>query len=176
MANKFKVGDIVISKKGTKPAVVTSVYCSGLVGVKYIHNDRYTEFNTYKIKLYTEEDSMTAQTLYSFTTTEGIVSYGYHIGTNTQNKWLIEEKPTGTIHVLDKDQLEEVVPYTFSVIANNTVTHYVGQPDTVKVGDVFIVDTGNNPALGIVNAVNTKNKSTTKKFKGARVLTELYVG
>ena len=118
---------------------------------------------------------MTAQTLYSFTTTEGAVSYGYHIGTNTQNKWLIEEKPTGTIHVLDKDQLEEVVPYTFSVNVNGTVVHYVGQPDTVKVGDVFITDTGSIPAIGIVNAINTKNKSTTKKFKGARVLTEPYV-
>lgn len=176
MANKFNVGDIVISNKGTKPAVVTNVSYHGYICARYLHNDRPTEFYAYNIKLYTEEDSMTAQTLYSFTTTEGVVSYGYHIGTNTQNKWLIEEKPTGTIHVLDKDQLEEVVPYTFSVIANNTVTHYVGQPDTVKVGDVFIVDTGNNPALGIVNAVNTKNKGTSKKFKGARVLTEPYVG
>jgi hypothetical protein len=56
----FKVGDIIISKKGTKPARVTSVY-SGYccVDAVYLHNNRSSQFDKSNIIHYTGDSEET---------------------------------------------------------------------------------------------------------------------
>jgi len=72
-----------------------------------------------------EESMAETKTLYSFTKADGTVAYGSHIGTNSSNNYLIEEKGTGEIHVLDPKSIEEVLPYTFSATIAGKETHYV---------------------------------------------------
>jgi hypothetical protein len=172
---QFNVGDIVTKQHGKKPAEITYIpsYPGGVFSCKYLHSKQTFYPRDYEIKLYDEETEMTTdkQTLYSFTV-DGETRYGTHIGTNSQNQYLIEEKGSGTIHVFDKSGLEEVVPYTFSATMGGKETHYVGTPGALKKGDVLLYTGSNTPQVAVVTGVDTKNKSARAKFKGAKIVTE----
>lgn len=177
MTQTFNVGDIVTKQYGKKPAEITYSYSGGYGGgqysCRYLHNKQtFSAYGT-DLKLYDEETEMTAdtKTLYSFNV-DGVVAYGTHIGTNSSNQYLIEEKGTGKIHVFDKKDLEEVVPYTFSATMGGKETHYVGTPDALKKGDVLLYTGSSTPQVAVVTGVDTKNKSARSKFKGAKLVTE----
>jgi hypothetical protein len=171
--HNFKRGEIVISKNGTKPAIVTHTYWSR-VSAKYLHNNNYCTFDAGNIQhYYGDETTMTEQEqLYSFTKEDGTIGYGTHIGTNSSNKYLIEEKGTGEIHVFEKTDLEEVLPYTFSVKMGNNVTHFLGEEGKVKKGDVLLYTGNSSQTFAVVNEVNTKNKTAKHKFVGCKLVTE----
>lgn len=173
---KFNLGDIVTKSNGKKPAEITNSFNGydhryGCYTCKYLHNKQsFTAYGT-DLKIYEEESEMaTEKTLYSFTV-DGKTAYGTHIGTNSQNQYLIEEKGTGTIHVFDKKDLEEVLPYTFSAKMGNVENHYVGTPGAVTKGDVLLYTGASTPQIAVVTAVDTKNKSARSKFKGAKLVT-----
>jgi hypothetical protein len=171
---QFNVGDIVTKKYGRKPAEIVAKgwYTQESWQCRYLHSKQsFTEYAS-DLKLYTEETEMTAdtKTLYSFTV-DNKVAYGTHIGTNSSNQYLIEEKGTGTIHVFDKKDLEEVLPYTFSAKLSGSEQHYIGTPGTLKVNDILLCTAGNSPTVAVVTALDTKNKSA-RKFKGAKIVTE----
>jgi hypothetical protein len=177
MTQEFNVGDIVTKLYGKKPAEITYIpsYSGGQFTCRYLESKQTFYAREYDLKLYTEETEMTAdkQTLYSFTVDgENRCRYGTHIGTNSQNQYLIEEKGTGTIHVFDKSALEEVVPYTFSANMGGKETHYVGTPDALKKGDVLLYTGSTTPQVAVVTGVDTKNKGARSKFKGAKIVTE----
>jgi hypothetical protein len=173
----FNHGDIVTKAHGKKPAEITYEYNGydrqgGYYSCKYLHsNQTFTAYGQ-ELKLYEEEtnEMATEKTLYTFKKSDGTDAFGTHIGTNSQNKFLIEEKVTGEIHVLDKKDLEEVLPYTFSAKMGNSETHYIGTPDALKVDDILLCTSGSTPQIAVVTAVDTKNKSA-KKFKGAKIMT-----
>lgn len=173
--NKFKKGDIVISKYGKYPARITDPnnywdYCSGV----YLHNNKSCTLAKANLVLYNETETMTAQTqsLYQFKLPGSQESlYGHHIGTNQQNMWVMEEKGTGKIHVIPKESAEEVLPYTFTVKMRGNSTSFIGAPDDVKVGDTLMYTGGDYPELAVVTAVNTKNKSARSKFVGVKLVT-----
>lgn len=173
---KFKVGDVIISKHGKYPLEVIRIDQWDHHSLKYLHNgkpygaDNWTIEANYKLYNPSESESTMTNTLYTFKKSDGTDAFGTHIGTNSQNKFLIEEKVTGEIHVLDKKDLEEVLPYTFSAKMGNSETHYIGTPDTLKVDDILLCTSGNTPQIAVVTAVDTKNKSA-KKFKGAKIMT-----
>lgn len=175
---KFNIGDIVTKACGKKPAEIVYSYngynnYDGYYQCRYLHNNQ--TYNSYgkDLKLYTEETEMATETktLYSFTI-DGKTAYGTHIGTNSQNQYLIEEKGTGTIHVFDKKDLEEVLPYTFSAKMGNSETHYVGTPGAVSKGDILLYTGSSSPQIAVVTGVDTKNKSARAKFKGAKIVTQ----
>lgn len=172
---QFNVGDIVTKQYGKKPAKITYVSDYGNKGYytcKYLHsNQSFSVYGT-ELKLYTEETEMSdTKTLYSFTVDDK-VAYGTHIGTNSSNQYLIEEKGTGTIHVFDKKDLEEVLPYTFSAKMGTSENHYVGTPGAVSKGDILLYTGSITPQIAVVTGVDTKNKSARSKFKGAKLATE----
>ena len=172
----FNVGDIVIKLYGKHPAKIQRIvtwnnkfYC------KYLHSNAAFEARACGLKHYEtpdEEIMAETKTLYSFKKTDGTAAYGHHIGTNSSNNYLIEEKGTGEIHVMKPDEVEEVLPYTFSASINGKETHYVCQPDTVKKGDFLLYTQGSQPMIAVVTAVDTKNKSARSKFRGKRMLLE----
>jgi hypothetical protein len=176
MEYKFEIGDIVISKTGKHPLKVTSRpnYNGGCWELRYVHNNKLKYVDDWNIKshysLYETAETMTTETLYSFDL-NGVTTFGTHIGTNSQNKYLIEEKTTGAIHILDKDQLEEVLPYTFSAKLSGSEQHYIGTPGALKVNDILLCTAGNSPTVAVVTALDTKNKSA-RRFKGAKIVTE----
>lgn len=171
---KFNVGDIVISKHGKYPLEVIRIYSWEDYDLRYLHNGKPHSVDKWNInsnyKLYNPSESTMTNTLYTFKKSDGTDAFGIHIGTNSQNKFLIEEKVTGEIHVLDKKDLEEVLPYTFSAKMGNSETHYIGTPDALKVDDILLCTSGSTPQIAVVTAVDTKNKSA-KKFKGAKIMT-----
>ena len=171
---QFNIGDIVTKKHGKKPAEIVSKgwYTSDSWTCRYLHSKQsFTEYAS-DLKLYEEETEMAdTKTLYSFTV-DGKVAYGTHIGTNSSNQYLIEEKGTGTIHVFDKKDLEEVLPYTFSAKMGSSENHYVGTPGAVSKGDILLYTGSSTPQIAVVTGVDTKNKSARGKFKGANLATE----
>ena len=113
-----------------------------------------------------------AKTLYSFTKADGTVGYGSYLATNSSNQFVIEEKGTGAILTFDKDQLEEVLPYTYAVKFGNSEVHYVGKPGCVEKGDIVLSNSGDaNFAVGRVVALDTKNKNGRAKFNGVKLIT-----
>jgi hypothetical protein len=175
MTQTFNVGDIVTKQYGKKPAEVTYApsYSGGQFTCRYLESKQTFYARDYELKIYDEETEMTSdtKTLYSFTV-DGTVAYGTHIGTNSSNQYLIEEKGTGKIHVFDKKDLEEVVPYTFSATMGGKETHYVGTPGALKKNDVLLYTGSSTPQVAVVTGVDTKNKSARSKFKGAKIVTE----
>ena len=177
MAQKFEVGDIVTKQHGKKPAEITYAsdyhHYQGYYTCKYLQSGgSFTAYGN-ELKLYEQDTEEMAQTkaLYSFTV-DGKVAYGTHIGTNSQNQYLIEEKGTGTIHVFDKKDLEEVVPYTFSAKMGNSENHYVGTPGSLAKDDILLYTGGGTPQIAVVTGIDTKNKSARSKFKGAKIVTQ----
>jgi hypothetical protein len=176
---RFKEGDIIVSMNGKRPAVVSSThyygsYGGGYVYAKYLHNGSSIRFDANNVKLYEDGNMADAKTLYSLTKEDGTVVYGTHVGTNSQNKLLIEIKGTNEIVLADKNQLEEVIPYTFSVRMNGKNTHYQCEPGKFKKNDVLLY-TGAGAdkfEVAMVTAVDTKNKGATIAFKGLKLVTE----
>lgn len=170
---KFNIGDIVVSMNGKRPAKIT--YVSGYyIHAKYMHNGSSVRFSKDNIKIYEEEQMTTANTLYQITQEDGTVTFGIHVGTNSANMLLIEEKGTGKIIFAKKDQVEEVLPFTFSVRQNGKNVHYLGEPEKVKKGDVLLYtgEGADRYELAVVTGVDTKNKSANKTFKGKKLTTE----
>jgi hypothetical protein len=180
MDYNFQPGDLVTKLYGKKIAKIISecswsrsqMYC------EYLHSKvKFTEYKT-NLKPYNEEESepiMETKTLYSFQKSDGTTGYGTHIGTNSANEFLIEEKGTNTIHVFKKSEIEEVLPYTFSASMNGKETHYVCTPDSLKKGDVLLytgASNNNSVNLAVVTAVDTKNKTARSKFRGVKLVTE----
>lgn len=168
--NPFSIGDIVKTRKGTGKAIkITSVSNRYVSGV-YVDSGRAFSSNVRGIMMFDEEggNKMASNQLYSFTKDDGTVVYGTHIGTNSQNKMLIEVKGTGEIVVKARKELEEVLPYTFAVKTGSVTKQYIGEADKVTVGDVLITSTNQ---IGVVTAVDTKDKTARGRFKGRKVVT-----
>jgi hypothetical protein len=180
---KFNVGDLVTVGEGKKVAKIIYTdawdYCkfkfliSGAVQAGY-----KSWLKPYKGPIENIEniEDKKTMTLYSFPKADGSTGYGAHIGTNSQNKYLIEEKASGEIHVLDKEKLEEVLPYTYSVRYNTGSEYdFIGEPGTVAKGDILIQFTSSNSSaiqLVQVTNVDTKSRKATKRFNGLKVLTQ----
>lgn len=171
----FEIGDIVTKTYGRNPAKILRIvswnnkfYC------KYLHSNTCFEASAKELKPYdTPDEVMTeTKTLYSWKKVDGTTGYGSHIGTNSSNQYLIEEKGTSNIHVFDPKELEEVLPYTFSAMLNGKETHYIGNPGSLKKGDYLLYTNGSQAMVAVVTAVDTKNKAARSKFKGLRLMTE----
>lgn len=176
-SHPFKVGDVIISKNGTRPLTLDYNPSNSYDSYRavYVHNGRAKYIEQYNIsnyELYSEQNTMKLSTsLFSFTKSDNSVAYGTHIGINSKGEYLIEEKVTGEIHVIEKELLEEVLPYTYNVkYANNSTEYsYIGVEGAVEVDDVLL--NTESYSIGVVTAVNTKNKNATKTFKGVKIST-----
>ena len=118
------------------------------------------------------EKTMDMKTLYTFNNDEGEIVFGTHIGTNSENNFIIELKGTGAIVVKSPKELEEVLPYTFSVDIEGKEIHYIGEPGKVSKGDWLLQRVGKGHLVVQVKAVDTKNKAARSKFSGRKLVTE----
>lgn len=115
---------------------------------------------------------MTKKTLYSFRDDNGDTVTGTHVGTNSQDLYILEVKGRDDYIVRDPREIEEVIPYTFSVNINGQEIHYRGEPKKVSVGDFFLVPAGNSFCVARVKEVDTKNRNARVELKGHKILTE----
>lgn len=102
----------------------------------------------------------------------GEVLFGTHVGTNSSNQFLLEVKGQGNIVVKDPKELEEVLPYTFSVDVAGKEIHYQGKPGTLEKGDLLLIPGNGSFVIAQVKAVDTRNKGARANFKGRKLLTE----
>ena len=174
---KYQVGDTLVAINGKRPFRVTSTWGNRVSG-RYLHSENPANFYTDQVKLYeetdTDEGKKMSQSIYKVTLDNGDVTFGTKAGATAQGMVLIEEKGTGKILIVGDNQLEEQLPYTFAIRTQGNTQHYIGKPGVVEKGDIVIVmDQGVDKfVVGMVSAVDTKNKSATKTFKGRKVLTE----
>ena len=174
MSNNFQspdevtVGDLIArSPRGKKPIEVLKVdgnYISG----KYVDSGKTVwEYYNY-FQPYEDNTIMSKEQLFTWTDKEGYRCYGIYLATNSSGQYVIEEKQTGNIVTMYPDQVEEVIPWTFSARNASTEKHFTG-PDTIKKGDGLLQTSTSK--FWIVTDVDTKNKTATK-FVGRRFVTE----
>jgi len=176
----FNVGDIVIAVNGKRPYRVTSIWGNRVEG-RYLHSENPARFTQGQVKHYDENEKSQkdkgkemSQSIYQVTLEDGTTTFGTKAGATAQGKILIEEKGTGKIIIVDEAMLEEQLPYTFAVRTQGNTQHYIGKPGAVEKGDIVIVMDGgvDKFTVGMVSAVDTKNKTATKPFNGRKLITE----
>lgn len=165
----FHIGDIVRLKTGTAPIEVTDATAHWITGTYlksktevYLRNTR--DFVMYdKINTTQGKDTMT---LYQFPVNND-TKYGTYLATNSQGMFVMEEKGSGVIYTVNKDVVEEVMPYTIDVVflnSTDTVYGYLAETNKYKVGDVYLLKTPLGHSLVTVVKVDTKSKKATKDF------------
>jgi hypothetical protein len=172
---EFNVGDIAIKRYGSKPFRIVETYSSWKVVGRYLHNNNMVYASKSDIVHYDGEVGQPAanvKTLYSFADEMGVTQFGVHVGTNSQNLYILEVKGRDDYVVKDPKELEEVLPYTFSVKVNNKETHFIGEPGKLSVGDWLIMEENSGYSIVQVQAVDTKSKGARSKFKGRKIVTE----
>lgn len=173
----FSVGDVVIKPSGKKPFTLTYVPTSPTRWDQY--KGRYLDSNlsvtARKVVLYDKEvESEIPKTVYSFNDEYGTPILGTHVGTNSQGLLILEIEGKDDYVIKSPNELEEVLPYTFSVEIAGKEIHFIGTPDKVKKGDFLLQKSAPNGSFQIaqVKAVDTKNKGARSKFRRLKLVTE----
>jgi len=106
-----------------------------------------------------------------YQTTEQSPRFGVLLATNSAGKLVLEMKGTGEVLAFDKNEIEEVKPYTVSIKFQDSSTeyHYLSRKGDVEKGDLILVD--GNGHMAKVIAVDTKSDRATKELKGRKVVT-----
>ena len=171
--NEVTVGDLITKVNGNKPIRLIEIHGKHIYG-EYVDSgntvyEYYSHFKPYENK---EETIMSKQQLFTWTDDNG-QHYGILLATNSSGLYVIEEKQTGNIVTMSPDEVEEVIPWTFSASFDGLKEKHFTGPDTVKKGDVLLqIDSRSSKSkFWVVTDVNTKNKIATK-FVGRRVVTE----
>ena len=176
MSNYFKsvdevtVGDLIIRfPNGRRPIEVTQIDGNYIHG-RYVNSGKPVwDYHNY-FQPYEDNTIMSKEQLFTWTDPHGQY-YGTYLATNSSGQYVLEVKKTGNIVTMHPDQVEEVVPWTFSAKNGSTEEHFTG-PDTIKKGDSLIqILTSQTPRVWFVTDVDTKNRTATK-FVGRRIVTE----
>ena len=168
-AGEVAIGDLITRfPGGRKPIEVTEIDGNYIHG-RYVESGKtvwewYNYFQPYENN---DQTIMNKEQLFTWSDAAG-QHYGTYLATNTAGMYVIEEKQTGNIVTMSADDVEEVIPWTFSAKNGNTEKHFTGS-DTIKKGEVLLQP--RSAKFWIVTDVNTKNKTATK-FVGRRIVTE----
>lgn len=126
---------------------------------------RYVAASRYNKPL--KENTMAEKKLYQIGDDFGGVKYGHKLATNSAGKWVMEIKGTGEVITCDKDNIEEVMPYTVSVQfqTGKTVYHYLAEKGSVELNAFYIFDSLHGRAVVQVVKLDTKSPNATAEFK-----------
>lgn len=173
---ELEVGGVYYYKSGgTGPFSVTRIEYGGReVLISYLdspdqsHRVRIVGYSFHKASRIKgqEENKMNNQTLYQI---KGTDTYCTYLATRSDGKLVVELKGTAEIQTVGKEQLEEVVPFTFAVQFSGTgiAYHFLGDSGSVSVGDLVVrTDASYFGSFGIVTGIDTKSRQATKRFTG----------
>ena len=174
MSNYFKsidevtVGDLIIRfPNGRRPIEVTEIDGNYIHG-RYVNSGKPVwDYHNY-FQPYEDNTIMSKEQLFTWTDPHGQY-YGTYLATNSSGEYVLEVKKTGNIVTMHPDQVEEVIPWTFSAKNASTKKHFTGGSDIIKKGDALLEFSTSK--FWIVTDVDTKNKTATK-FVGRRFITE----
>jgi len=100
--------------------------------------------------------------------------FGTVLATDSKGMKVFEVKGGG-IEVVKADQIEEVLPFTFSVSFDQSQNasakeyHFFGEEGQFKIGDLLIYDQGFHLGFCRVTGLDTKNRKATKQFSGYKL-------
>lgn len=109
----------------------------------------------------------TQNTLYEIKQ-DGKTTFGTKLAVNSAGQWVMEEKGTGLTVVVDKANVEEVMPYTVDVTFKDGSQAYsfTSEKGKFNKGDVLLLESKfEGFSIALVTAVDTKAKSATKELK-----------
>lgn len=136
--------------------------------MRYYAASRYNRPDTQK------ENTMTEKKLYQINSLVSTVKYGHKLAVNSAGKWVMEIKGTGEVVTCDKNDVEEVMPYTVSVQfeTGKTVYHYLAEKGNVELNAFYIFDSPMGRAIAQVIKLDTKSPVASVEFKPlAKLLT-----
>jgi hypothetical protein len=157
-SDKWNVGDWVKYKSGISYYCIRKVYPNGYL-LLASENGREYEVPEYKLERVTsyltkeDEEKQNMTKLYQI---KGTDTFGTRIGTNSENKAVVEIKGTGVVQLVDTADLIEVVPYTIKVtpVGGGNARHFAAKEGFFEKDDLFIYEN----ALYIVSALGTKTE------------------
>jgi len=114
-----------------------------------------------------EENTMTEKKLYQINTPLDAVKYGHKLAVNSAGKWVMEVKGTGEVITCDKDDIEEVMPYTVSIQfeTGKQIYSYLGNKDQLELNAFYLFDSPMGRCIAQVVKLDTKSPVATKEFK-----------
>jgi hypothetical protein len=129
--------------------------------MRYFAASRYNRHDQQK------ENTMTEKKLYQINTPLDAVKYGHKLAVNSAGKWVMEVKGTGEVITCDKNDIEEVMPYTVSVQfeTGKQIYSYLGNKDQLELNAFYLFDSPMGRCIAQVVKLDTKSPVATKEFK-----------
>jgi hypothetical protein len=95
------------------------------------------------------------------------VKYGHKLAVNSAGKWVMELKGTGEVITCDKDDVEEVMPYTVSVQfqTGKQIYSYFAEKGSVELNAFYVFDAPLGRAIAQVVKLDTKAPAASVEFK-----------
>lgn len=114
-----------------------------------------------------KENTMTEKKLYQINIPVNTVKYGHKLAVNSAGKWVMEIKGTGEVVTCDKDDVEEVMPYTVSVQfqTGKQIYNYLAEKGSVELNAFYIFDAPLGRAITQVVKLDTKSPAASVEFK-----------
>jgi len=128
---------------------------------------RYFAASRYNRPDQQKENTMTEKKLYQINSLVSTVKYGHKLAVNSAGKWVMEIKGTGEVITCDKDDVEEVMPYTVSIQfeTGKQIYSYLAEKGSVELNAFYIVDAALGRAIAQVVKLDTKSPAASVEFK-----------
>lgn len=107
-----------------------------------------------------KEKPMSSNPLYKVKSEE---TYGFVVGKDSRGRLLLEIKGNGNIRAFDKEEIEEVLPYTITVKYNGFTEHYLTEEGLYEKGDILLIQDDDDFVLARVVEVNTRQKQASEE-------------
>jgi hypothetical protein len=126
--------------------------------MRYFAASRYNRHDQQK------ENTMTEKKLYQINIPVSTVKYGHKLAVNSAGKWVMEIKGTGEVITCDKDDVEEVMPYTVSIQfqTDKQIYSYLAEKDSVELNAFYIFDAPIGRAIVQVVKLDTKSPASVE--------------
>jgi hypothetical protein len=171
MTYEPQVGDLVKKTRGTRPIKVTYVSVSGYINGEYVHTghkvylypNEYVPYNTDQQPNQKENIMQLYEIKHGEATT-----FGTKLAVNSEKKWVMEEKGTGAVFVVDPANVKKVMPYTVDIRfkGEGQAYSYLADKGAFKKGEFYLVkDVSESFQIVQVVAVDTESEKATKEFK-----------
>lgn len=111
-----------------------------------------------------------------YQTNEETPRFGTLLATNSAGKLVLEMKGSSEVLTFDKEDVEEVKPYTVGVRfeLNGIEYHYLSRKGDVEKGDLLLI--AGSSSFATVTSVDTKSDKATKELTGRKVVTTVIGG
>jgi len=143
--------------------------CVGIEARAFYENARKQSIKAHRVqaskkpksKKPRKEKPMSGNPLYKVKSEE---TYGFVVGKDSKGRLLLEIKGNGSIRAFEKEELEEVLPYTICVRHSGYTEHYLTEDGLYEKGDILLIQDDDDFGLARVIEVNTRYKNASEEM------------